>query len=1138
MVFLHNDFYTASGSVNLYHSWTDKVTKFDTSSFYNWEQDNLPLYDLDERTYYLWEQLGHPTSSLPGVALVVSAGGDPSEYTYNRNNFETVSAAIEALPQVLNYPVIIEICNKGNLGELHLKNIKCGPRGSLEIVNKVFAKAEPIFNSSSLHEGTVYGGDDYNLIGSLSGLVSGSTYNISFTARKHFLDSKSEFLNKNIFDTTSLTSIDGALNGFVQTITEERNTRATYFTRSTGIGTNANVLSFTPFEKTTDATTNHLIDTYDISSYDTEGEGSFVPDIISEDSNLNSMIGLFYGNNLNKVVVTNCDGPIYLRNIFVDGSGYATGNKYGFSISNSRDVYLENCVSVKNTTAGFNLNNSKVIITRGIGAYRNYDFINNTRLTEPSDHSNIYRDIRDFAAGLLATNSEIQFSSTSSFERQLFQNDPVFSAVSSFGSLFYGFNYPINFSRNANGIVLINSKLYGGIAGASSTTITCELNNICGLQSLNSNVIWDGRLKTRQNNIGILSENSKLVLDKFTIRENTHIGLLLKNSNLIYNKNLTTPSLSEDQFKFDYNGKHLLLDNSVYNYIPTSNIPSKYGIHKFLNCNEKSIYCNNTSKLNLIHSYIRSRNDIVGNKVKYGDPVICQDNSLVTFKGSKQCATTIIGRTIVDVTDYSKNSAGVYSNNNSVVELQGPTIIAQYGIDALAENNSIINFNPHKNEETGELQIVEFNLSDAGNHTMVELHSTRSCLVANKKSIINLQDLGDFSSCWNRSSKGQELLSLTVDNEIYLENVEYVSGGFLQFYPNPMGSSVDIQVTELSSTVNAAFTPDTLGELPAPYYSFSRNDSFNEFSSITLGGLCVRAVANSVINVKNVNFPTGWWNASGIFYNATAEQDSNLCAKLFIWNIADDSQLHASYCSVSSLYPTEAGYHGPYAVWLSSLKDNGSLSGGLVTAADPYKGDAYTSSYALLDFAGSGPSTIDVYTSSFNNVGPFRLYFSTDPVVNLLGIVSAGEFSSLSVEYFESGWIPQVFAQGYYPPGYLSSISGASFDYKTLFRYYQSGSRVFTTSGLFRPTGQEVSSIYSFGAGVIQSPLSTRVFLDESAANIFANAKHCAAGKSGAPKIVSIYYSHKSLGGDSNFDNKGIGVGVPSLNSFDLSRDN
>lgn len=1133
MVFLHNDFYTASGSVKLYHSWTDKVTKFDTSSFYNWEQDNLPLYDLDERTYYLWEQLGHPTSSLPGVALVVSAGGDPSEYAYNRNNFETVSAAIEALPQVLNYPVIIEICNKGDLGELHLKNIKCGPRGSLEIVNKVFAKAEPQFNSSSIHTGTVYGGDDYNLIGSISSLVSGSTYNVSFSARRHFLNSKSEFLNKNIFDTTSLASIDGELNGFVQVITEDKNTRATYFAKSTGIGTNANALNLVPFEKTTDATTNHLIGLYDISAYDKPvppfviGEGYFVPDMFSEDATLNRMIGLFYGNNLSKVIVTNCDGPIYIRNLFVDGKAYTTGNKNGFFISNSKDVYLENCVSVKNSYAGFNISNSKVIITRGIGAYRNYDFLDNARLTDPSSESNIYRDVRDFAAGLLITNSEVEFSSTSSFERAIFENDPVFSATSSYGSLSYGLNYPINFSRNANGIVLINSKLFGGIKGASSTTLVCELNNLCGLQSINSNFIWDGRLKARQNNIGILSEDSKFVLDKFTIRENTHVGFLLKNSNLLYNKNNIDSNSAEDQFKFDYNGQHLKLQNSVYDYIKINDIPTLYGTHKFLNCNEKSIYCDNVSKLNLVHSFIRSRQDITSPIFsKYGDPVVAENNSTIIFKGSKKVATSIFGRSEITV---AKKSVGAYANNNSTIEFQGPTVIGQYAIDALAENNSVINFKPHLDEESGRLQIAEFNLSDAGNHTMVELHSIRACLVANKNSIINAKDLGHYFEFWNRSGRGTELINNGLDYEDDTTETiaEYVSGGFMQFYPNPMNAT-EVEVT---GTNNLAFTQN-----PSPYYLFNRATLLpSNFGVVTSGGVCVKAVANSVINILNVNFPTGWWNASGVFYNS----DADLCSKLFIWNIADDSQLHASYCSVSSTYPTEVGYHGPYAVWLSSLNANGGLSGSIVSAANPYNLDPYTSSFALLDFAGSGPSSISVYTSSFANQGPFRLYFSTDPVVNLLSIANTGSLPSpLNANYYLSGWLPQVFSQGYYPPGYLSSVSGFSPTYKTLFRFYDSGGKNYTTSGLFRPTGQEVSANYSFGAGVIHSPLSTRVFLDESAANIFANAKHCASGKSGAPRIVSIYYPLINFIGDSNYNNKELGNGVAGFNSFDLNRDN
>jgi hypothetical protein len=117
-MFLKNDIYTSSGSTKLYHCWTDKVTKFDSSSFYNWEQDNLPVYDLEERTHLLWEQLGFPASSLPGVALVVSADASNNDITCNKNVFRSLSAAIEAIPQTINFPILIEVASFGNIGNI------------------------------------------------------------------------------------------------------------------------------------------------------------------------------------------------------------------------------------------------------------------------------------------------------------------------------------------------------------------------------------------------------------------------------------------------------------------------------------------------------------------------------------------------------------------------------------------------------------------------------------------------------------------------------------------------------------------------------------------------------------------------------------------------------------------------------------------------------------------------------------------------------------------------------------------------------------------------------------------------------------------------------------------------------------
>lgn len=1141
MVFLHNDFYTASGSVKLYNSWTDKVTKFDTSSFYNWEQDNLPIYDLEERTYHLWEQLGHPTSALPGVVLVVSAGASPEYYESYRNNFETVSAAVAALPQVLNYPVIIEICNKGVLGSIELKNIKCGPKGSLEIVNKVFAKQEPEFDGSSLNNVTKQDNTPYYLVSSISSLDPSLSYTISFSARKHFQNSKSEFLDQSIFADTSLTSINNSLFGLISVISENRNSRATYFLSSPA-PTNANVHAITvsPFETTSDAINNHLVNTYDVSAKDIVLDVDYITTGTQETDSGSRFIGLFYGNKFDKVLVTNCDGPIYLRNFFVDGNNITTKNQYGIEVTNTRNVFLENCICSRHTKAGFYFNNSKVIITRGIGAYRNYSTTPTRLHISGITETNINRDYRDYAAGLYAINSDIEFSSTAAFERTKFEQDPIFSAVSSQGTLSYGLNYPINFSRNANGIILENSKLHGGVSGGSGTIFVSELNNLCGFKLFNSEIDWNGRIKARQNNVGLLSVNSNLILDRASFVENTLEGLRLLNSNLIYNKNSILHNGSEAQYAFNKNGKHLHLINSTYIFNKTINIPSFLGLHKFENCNSKSILIEDSSKCSLVHPFVRSR-DISETSVKYGDPISVENNSKLTLKGSKETAVTVIGR---PTEGNQKNSAGVYAINNSVVDIQGPAVIAQYSVDVLVDNNSVLNITPHRDDAGNKLQITEFALSDSGNHTMVELHSTRSCLVADRNSIINIENLGDFSSCWARGINGSEALTFGPDYKI--DSIkDFIAGGFIQFYPN-----TNVNHNVIAGGSNDAFSPTSIGGLDTHYYLFDRDEEFQNYSGVTYGGMCVRALNNSFVNVKNVNFPTGHWNPSGIFYNSSGVNSlSKLCSLLFIWNIADDSKLHASYCSVSSMYPADVGYFGPPAVWLEALNEFGTMSGNPLQSMPPLSGDAYVSSYSLLDFFGSGPSGASAIfqTSSFNQ-GPFRLYFSVDPAINHLKLLTTNPYSQiLSGAYFSGGWIPQVYSQGYYIPMYMSAAPSVSTLHKTLFRFNTVGAlpnRSNSLSGLYLATGynEPLNGLLTYyttilGAGMLHNALSPRVFVDESASNLFANAKHCAAGKSGAPKVVSIYYPYTSNLGEANYNNKDVGIGIGSVNFFDLSRD-
>ena len=123
MPFNLHDIYTSSGTVKLHNSWTPYVSKYDTSSFYNWEQDNLPLYDLEDRTYENWEQAGFATSSVGGFALTVSADAantteGQAELLANSTLFTDLSSCIAAIPKVVRFPVLVEVANFGDLGKL------------------------------------------------------------------------------------------------------------------------------------------------------------------------------------------------------------------------------------------------------------------------------------------------------------------------------------------------------------------------------------------------------------------------------------------------------------------------------------------------------------------------------------------------------------------------------------------------------------------------------------------------------------------------------------------------------------------------------------------------------------------------------------------------------------------------------------------------------------------------------------------------------------------------------------------------------------------------------------------------------------------------------------------------------------
>ena len=62
--------------------------------------------------------------------------------------------------------------------------------------------------------------------------------------------------------------------------------------------------------------------------------------------------------------------------------------------------------------------------------------------------------------------------------------------------------------------------------------------------------------------------------------------------------------------------------------------------------------------------------------------------------------------------------------NNSTINLHGPTAMAQFGVDVLVENNSVLNIEPARKRDEFGLEVSGFDLGSAANHTSVELHAT------------------------------------------------------------------------------------------------------------------------------------------------------------------------------------------------------------------------------------------------------------------------------------------------------------------------------------------------------------------------------------------------------------------------------
>lgn len=1168
-----SDVYVEGGSNNLLACWTDKVTKYDASSFYNWEQDNLPLHDLDERTHLLWEKLGHPTSALTGMSFIVSADATSS---CNPLYFTTLSSCIAALPEVINYPILIEVASFGNLGGLDISNKSFGPRGALEIVNRNSASQGGLSNNTGKLFGSFYNDSDLNngIFSSLIpgandatavgfylatvGAVAGSASpTIAFDSMRARLLTRDENDNEILIASSAGSNTEYADVRFRNPYVFAKRSGVSRFSRLTAslssteipwdttptIARDLSSFRFVPFERNSTSD----MRTYDASTVDQLDNSEIIWGDTDENiANIqNAAAGVAYFNSLEYIKVKNCDGPIYLRNLNVDAQH---NRDNGIEIINS-NVVLERSAASRANKAGLFCKNSNVIITRGFVGYRNYKVEGGSRVGIPyTNKRNIYQTMDDYGAGIYALNSTLNFSSTYLRDTNEYVKLITTDASSiysdyfgSFGGLFSSIQLPhvVNesiycLSRNDIGIHCVNSNIIGGTnelqsySGAdaigqerhiTASVFNCELNTEAGIRLDNSVIDYAGRVLLDGNYFGLDSINSEIKVNTLTARYNQSTGIKLNNSKFIYNKDLynnyvnSTKSFVETmkiaQVAGIRNGQDIFCNNSVISPLYTSSMPSIYGMvytsgsfgldespNKLL----PSVHIKGGSEVDFIHAHmVRVPGENLTTQPQYGLIARVEDESSLTVRGSKEFANIILGpRTRGD----SVKVAGVYVDKGSTFKIQGPTTIGRFGIDVLAENSSNIEITPLQSNN-GSLLVSSFNLDDPANHSTVELHSTRACLVANRNSNILMENLGDYQEYYINGPYGT---SIPGPRDYQIEDYKtYASAGYLQFYPNANLNHGSV-VADPANVQSPAYVFDdgAVGQ-PSKYYLI--HTLGNPITNISTGGMCVRAVENSLVQANNVHFPATWHNTSGLLYDidGTAPLAGNNCTRLFIWNIADNSLLKASNLIVSGLYPRDAsGYYGPSGQW------------GDVSAAPSSTPD--TSSLSILDYYGRSTDNPFGKSASGENFGPFRLYFSTDSITDFM--IASGTNAL-------EGYARQVFAQGYNFSGNLIVSSNGIF--LTSSEFVSTLQR--DKNNLIQPSG------FYYASAMVFSPNTIKAVLDDSALNTFANAKHNTVGKSGLAKVVKGYLSASGFGGES-YNDYDYGKGIASINNFDLKKDN
>ena len=410
------------------------VRKYTASSFYNWEQDNVPIDDLESRTNALAANTGQLSTSIEGVTMVLSSTADNTLSVY-----DNINDILDRIPKVITFPILVELCDYGDLGELKLEGITLEGDGALQFINRNFA-ASIDGNNANTNKVRAYkqnvndehvpwteeaypieisSQDTWNKISAAASTRIGASCFVSGTNGWN--------QNLKVFGTAKSDTEQPLAEPFFWT----SSTQPFIDYSSEQAGTHQYTFSGTAYDYLRDAS---------VSSSDsnprefaTDGQRYFrYSDYVPSGTVSGTIVSpvYSYGSHFTNVKIEDCRGSrIQLKGICVDGvsalsvvdTGYGThhASSIGFDIQNS-DVVLTSCASFRNRVAGFNVYNSNVTIEGGIVGYRNYPLNGNKIATSNPESSRAddgfsdldLWDIDTSGNGFVAKNSTVTFDSS------------------------------------------------------------------------------------------------------------------------------------------------------------------------------------------------------------------------------------------------------------------------------------------------------------------------------------------------------------------------------------------------------------------------------------------------------------------------------------------------------------------------------------------------------------------------------------------------------------------------------------------------------------------------------------------------------------------------------------------------------